>query len=456
MNTLLLFFLLLTATIASGQYFSKISNKNNNKFINVNKQRINEDFGPATAISNTNNTATRDDTIVYDFKNYFTSNATSSLEILAEDSKDSFLKHFYINQNEHTLCVNRTNLHIDREVICHEKQHCEFELKIALYYFHNANKRKLSNLFIVPIEIADLNDNAPTFKHPVYYLNISENLVSNLSIPLEARPYDLDQNENENMSCFLNGSEYENIFEIKQNKLQLYLHVMQSLDRERVSKYSLMLACADSASFSDTAQTNLIINVVDSNDNVPYFDAYSMGLAAKNITFRENHHVSSIAQVKCLDQDDPLTPNGQLIYKLADEDGLNTPLVLDLFHVDEQNGLITLKKEDVLFDYEKEKYFQLKVKCQDRGASNSMPVYITLNLEIIDENDNAPKAHFNFLANDDYLVRRGEEETSSNSTFLMIWIDEYDENTRFSQHNHKTLGNFLIFNEFFMIILIHL
>ena len=94
MNTLLLFFLLLTATIASGQYFSKISNKNNNKFINVNKQRINEDFGPATAISNTNNTATRDDTIVYDFKNYFTSNATSSLEILAEDSKDSFLKHF--------------------------------------------------------------------------------------------------------------------------------------------------------------------------------------------------------------------------------------------------------------------------------------------------------------------------------------------------------------------------
>ena len=308
----------------------------------------------------------------------------------------------------------------------------------------------------MPIEIADLNDNAPTFKHPVYYLNISENLVSNLSIPLEARPYDLDQNENENMSCFLNGSEYENIFEIKQNKLQLYLHVMQSLDRERVSKYSLMLACADSASFSDTAQTNLIINVVDSNDNVPYFDAYSMGLAAKNITFRENHHVSSIAQVKCLDQDDPLTPNGQLIYKLADEDGLNTPLVLDLFHVDEQNGLITLKKEDVLFDYEKEKYFQLKVKCQDRGASNSMPVYITLNLEIIDENDNAPKAHFNFLANDDYLVRRGEEETSSNSTFLMIWIDEYDENTRFSQHNHKTLGNFLIFNEFFMIILIHL
>ena len=235
---------------------------------------------------------------------------------------------------------------------------------------------------------------------------MSENLSSNLRIPLEACPYDLDASpKNKVTSCYLekNQSDEEtNLFQVNYNSHEnrLYLNVFKSLDREIIPEYDLILTCSDSLHL---AQTHLIINVLDSNDNVPYFDMNSTltdmpsgdNSLVFNVTFHENQEQHQVIQIKCLDNDDPQTSNGQIVYSLPEE--LNTQLAFSLFRIDSNTGWVTFRDE---FDYEKETFYQLKVKCSDKGASNSVPVYMSLNINILDLNDNAPRAHFNFLTND--------------------------------------------------------
>jgi hypothetical protein len=449
-----------------------------NKIVNLNKISLNEDLGSnddltgvgGVNMTNAKNTTTitiakRDDLLLFNFNSLissFLSNTTNRrprLEILFPSSSPFVTrKFFYINESSHILYLNRT-FNLDRESICPSTliantnqiistTSCQFDIKIALYTYLK-KQQNLEKIFIQPVELIDLDDNPPRFPQQIYYLNISENLNANLSMPLEACPYDLDSSpKNKVTTCYLEEHDKEKdetkLFQVTYNgnENRLYLNVLKSLDREQASMHDLTLTCSDSL---HKAQARFIINVLDSNDNVPYFDMSSKFTFASsnggdnsligNVTFYENQEQHEVIQIKCLDNDDPLTPNGQIVYSLPQE--LNTPLASTLFRIDSNNGWITFRD---VFDYEKESIYQLKIKCQDKGASNSVPVYMSLNINILDVNDNAPRAHFNFLTNDGFVKR--ENQTDEN--MYTIWIDEYSGNSDHGESNQakytRTLG----------------
>jgi hypothetical protein len=65
---------------------------------------------------------------------------------------------------------------------------------------------------------------------------------------------------------------------------------------------------------------------------------------------------------------------------------------------------------------------------------------MSLNINILDVNDNAPRAHFNFLTNDGFVKRENQTDESMHT----IWIDEYSGNSDHGESNQakyaRTLG----------------
>jgi hypothetical protein len=388
-----------------------------------------------------------DNYLIYDFSNYFNfTNRLNKLKILPYDNKISkinnipskifgdiynnghnnsvndldhhFAKRFILNQSNLNLFLNGK---IDREYLVlnnecddtSENYECLINLKLACYDMNN----NLKNIFILPINLSDINDNKPLFKNDTYYLNISENLLTRTIFPLES-PIDLDSTRNGVKNCSLldlSSSEI-NIFEANynSNNQRLFLILKSPLDREDKSSYVLKLTCTDG---NNNASTKLIINVLDANDNIPVFKYENKQL---NISVYENELNDELTKIEAYDNDDPNCPNGQLSYTFPID--MNSEEILDSFKINESNGIISLHNT---LDYEKRKKYLLKVKVQDLGP-NSVPIYTDVLINVIDVNDNKPIAKLTF--NDKYVVK----ENKKNST---IWI--YEELTL---NNHQFIN----------------
>lgn len=262
----------------------------------------------------------------FNYSNYFLINLTNQrLQLL------NYRGYFYLNKS--TLYTNGT---FDRESLCNSEE-CSITIKIASY----DEKNNLEKIFNLPIFIQDVNDCRPEFKNQFYQVNISENLSSRTVLPLEP-PSDLDSSRYSIQNCSISNN--SNLFDISFNKQHksLYLIVNSPLDRENRSNYKLSLVCSDGTA---EASTELIINVLDANDNIPYFKQDKF-----NISIEENRIFENLLQIKAFDLDDPQGPNGQLIYSLPLE--LNSLEINNTFSIDESTGILGLKRE---LDFEKRK-----------------------------------------------------------------------------------------------------
>lgn len=320
-------------------------------------------------------------------------------------TNDNITQMFFLNNSQFTL---NTNVTFDREQLILNNQcdqtkegKCLIKLRIAAY----DNKQSLVKILIQPIEINDINDNEPHFRQVSYEVNISENLVQ--SIPLES-PIDADSPPNSIQACSV--KEFTNLFNAYYNRFtsRLFLKVIRPLDREQVKSYALTLNCTDGMKFTNT---QLFVNVLDANDNVPVFKQSSY-----NTSVQENFGHPSTANtsayqnlIQVVAEDLDANLNGQLVYSLPVE--LNFDYG-ELFRIDSATGWIEVNRNEL--DYEKESSYVLKVKVNDLG-SNPVPSYTDVNIRVVDLNDNSPKAHIAYDTN--YLVR----EDKTNST---IWIDE--------------------------------
>lgn len=281
---------------------------------------------------------------------------------------------------------------------------CMFKLKVALYDDHN----NLISFFIVPVFIEDINDNTPSFKSSTIRVGVSENLVSQFVTPLES-PIDRDSDKYSVQNCTLlynvNTIKYKSLFDVKYDRANhnLNLIVSSPLDFESTSEYKLELSCFDG---HNEAVIDLIVNVIDANDNMPFFkrDVY-------RLTVEEDKLIENLVEIEADDLDDPNGPNGQLLFTLPCE--LNTQdACQNLFFINESTGVLGLKKP---LDYEKTKSYLLKVKVQDRGSANSVSIYANVYIDVQDVNDNAPVGTLSF--EDNYL----EDQNLQNQT---IWVKE--------------------------------
>ncbi|XP_047190155.1 protocadherin alpha-3-like isoform X19 [Scophthalmus maximus] len=148
----------------------------------------------------------------------------------------------------------------------------------------------------------------------------------------------------------------------------------------------MTLTAVDGGSPPKSGTSQIIINVLDINDNIPIF---SETLYKTKIP--ENTPVgTTVIAVNATDADEGL--NGEIVYSLRSKD---QDRVLDIFEIDSQTGVVRVKGN---IDFEERKAFEIRVEASDRGQP-PMSAHCKVLVEVVDLNDNAPEITVTSLHN---------------------------------------------------------
>ncbi|XP_038649494.1 protocadherin alpha-C2-like [Scyliorhinus canicula] len=228
----------------------------------------------------------------------------------------------------------------------------------------------------VLLEIEDVNDNAPEVKLTSISSRVRENSEPGTMIAVISVT-DLDSEDNGKINCHIPGNLP---FQLKSSfKGSFSLVTSDMLDRENVSKYNIVIFCKDSGSPPLSTNKTIIIHVTDINDNPPYFSQPSY----RCYVMENNSPASSVFSISATDSD--LDQNSLISYSIQDTRIKGVP-VLSYVSISSENGTIYAQRS---FDYEEMKSIQFQVLAQDGGVM-SLSACVTVNMIILDQNDNAP------------------------------------------------------------------
>ncbi|KAM9834068.1 protocadherin alpha-8-like isoform 25-T25 [Syngnathus typhle] len=274
----------------------------------------------------------------------------------------------FILTNNGMLRVKRK---IDREEVCERISPCVVNIKIVV--------ENPLEVHYVAIEILDVNDHTPTFPNNQTRLEISESALPGARFQLQSA-HDPDSDAYSVHSYKISQNEHFRL-EVKDRgedgKIPvLYLH--KALDRESAGSHKLLLTALDGGKPAKSGSTEILINVLDVNDNMPVFTSESY-----SAVLRENAPIgSTILQVNATDLDDGL--NGEVVYSFGNN--VNSKL-RKVFDVDTITGEITVKGP---IDFEAKDKYEIDIKASDQGPvplETEKSVIIT----IVDLNDNRPE-----------------------------------------------------------------
>ncbi|KAJ1128045.1 hypothetical protein NDU88_006435 [Pleurodeles waltl] len=276
-------------------------------------------------------------------------------------------QHFQVNMNNGVLL---TSERIDREELCAESPSCK--LNVELVIEHPLEMHRLE------IEILDVNDNAPSFTENEIILNIFESALPGSAFSVGSAT-DPDIGTNAIQGYRLSHTEYFDILtQANSDKGKTTeLALKQVLDRESQPIHTLTLTAFDGGDPNRSGSMNIVINVMDTNDNVPTFDR-----AVYNVKLYENVPIGTrVIQLNATDLDEG--PNGEVGYFF----NKRVPISLqNLFHIEETTGVITVRQN---MDFEDTNVYEFSVDALDKGPY-SVAGRCQVLIEIMDENDNAP------------------------------------------------------------------
>ncbi|KAM8732229.1 protocadherin alpha-8-like isoform 22-T22 [Acanthopagrus schlegelii] len=229
----------------------------------------------------------------------------------------------------------------------------------------------------VIIKVLDKNDNKPQIEVTSLSNMVSEDskpgtVVSLISIT------DQDAGLNGKVICSLSqNTPFDLKPSFQDNMYSLVLK--QHLDRESVSHYDITITATDCGQPPLSTFKTLSIDVSDVNDNVPQFphNPIDLYLVENNVPGKP------IFSVTASDKD--LNENAAMTYHIVREDGGQGKITAFL-NINSDNGQISALKS---FDFEVLKTFQFQVVATDSGAP-SLSSNVTVNVFILDQNDNAP------------------------------------------------------------------
>ncbi|XP_026095452.1 protocadherin alpha-6-like isoform X12 [Carassius auratus] len=264
----------------------------------------------------------------------------------------------------------------------------------------------------VVIKIIDVNDNWPDIEITSLYKNIPEDSKPGTVISLISVT-DKDAGINGKVICQLN----KNIpFELKPSlKDNMYSLVTKDrLDRETSSQYEITMTASDLGQPSLTASTTLSVQISDVNDNSPEFVINPLDL----YIMENNAAGSSIISVSAFDRD--TAENAMISYHIIRGDG--TPNDLSSFlNINSATGVVYSLKS---FDFETLKTSHFHVLATDSGTP-SLSSNVTVNVFILDQNDNVPVILYPVSANGS---AEGVEEIprNVNAGHLVTKVRAYD------------------------------
>uniref|UniRef100_A0A8C9BCN7 Protocadherin Fat 4 n=1 Tax=Phocoena sinus TaxID=42100 RepID=A0A8C9BCN7_PHOSS len=217
----------------------------------------------------------------------------------------------------------------------------------------------------VEITLQDINDNPPVFPTDMLDLTVEENTGDGSKI-MQLTAMDADEGANALVTyTIISGA--DDSFRIDPESGDLI--ATKRLDRERRSKYSLLVRADDGLQSSDM---RINITVSDVNDHTPKFSrpVYSFDIP------EDTTPGSLVAAILATDDDSGV--NGEITYIVNEDDEDGT------FFLNPVTGVFNLTR---ILDYEAQQYYILTVRAEDGGGQfTTIRVYFN----ILDVNDNPP------------------------------------------------------------------
>uniref|UniRef100_A0A3B4V0B9 Cadherin domain-containing protein n=1 Tax=Seriola dumerili TaxID=41447 RepID=A0A3B4V0B9_SERDU len=229
----------------------------------------------------------------------------------------------------------------------------------------------------VIVKIKDVNDNPPEIEVTSLSNTVSEDSKPGTVISL------ISVTDNDSG---INGKIISSItekvpFELKPSyKENTYsLVTREVLDREQVPQYDITIKATDCGEPPISTFKTLNIQISDVNDNSPHFDQSPIQfyLVENNVAGK------SIFSISATDND--INENAAVTYHIL-RGGSDNDLTPSFLNINSDNGQISALKS---FDFETVKTFQFRVVASDSGTP-SLSSNVTVNVFILDQNDNAP------------------------------------------------------------------
>uniref|UniRef100_A0A3Q3VVQ8 Cadherin domain-containing protein n=1 Tax=Mola mola TaxID=94237 RepID=A0A3Q3VVQ8_MOLML len=276
-------------------------------------------------------------------------------------------KFFEVNLKTGFLYVSER---IDREELCAEEFKCSVSVEAVL---NNPLK-----LYRIDVDILDVNDNVPVFSSKLQHLHIAESTLPGVKFAL-SEATDADVGKNGVSSYKLSQNEHFSLAVHKTgDSVSAELVLQKALDREKQPVITVILTAVDGGNPPKSGTSQLVINVLDNNDNLPTFSE-----TLYKTKIRENAPLATtVIAVNATDADEGL--NGEIVYSLRSKDQDH---VLDIFEIDSQTGFIKVKGN---IDFEDKKAFEIRIEASDKGYP-PMSAHCKVLVEVVDENDNAPE-----------------------------------------------------------------
>nr|XP_046245043.1 protocadherin Fat 4 [Scatophagus argus] len=228
---------------------------------------------------------------------------------------------------------------------------------------------RMTTTMNITVHVEDANDHDPEFPQSTYNLTISEDIPRGTSL-LRVQALDRDVGTNGQVRYTLTQA---SPFVV--DMVRGVVTVMDKLDREKDSNYTLIMTAVDQGDKPRSATATINVSVLDVNDFAPVFTPTTVSLHV-----RENEEDPSqlTYQVSALDED--LGINSQLTYYIqkGNSDGL--------FSITPSGMLQILQS----LDRERESLYFFTIVAVDSGLP---PLTGTLTVHVIvdDVNDNRPQ-----------------------------------------------------------------
>ncbi|XP_026214169.1 protocadherin alpha-8-like [Anabas testudineus] len=228
----------------------------------------------------------------------------------------------------------------------------------------------------VIIKIIDVNDNPPE----IVVTSLS-NIVSEDSKPGTVISLISVTDKDSGVNGKIISSITSDVpFELKHSyKENVYSVVTKEfLDREKVSHYEMTIKATDCGEPPLQTHRTLSIQISDINDNSPQFSQSPLQF----YLVENNVAGASIFSVSATDND--INDNAVISYHIFKDENQN--YMTAFLNINPTNGQISALKS---FDFETVKTFHFQVVASDSG-SPSLSSNVTVNVFILDQNDNAP------------------------------------------------------------------
>ncbi|CBY34844.1 unnamed protein product [Oikopleura dioica] len=276
----------------------------------------------------------------------------------------------------------RTSADVDRELLCKKKDNlCRITAEVIV------TPQSIFQLIELELTILDLNDHAPEFPSSSLSLQIAEDEQPGAVFRLDSAA-DADSREFgiESYSIEPKNGQWSNFFELFVDDyagiLVPKLKLVNPLDFEKLQKLDFTLLATDKGQLSGSMEVS--IEVEDVNDHSPKFSKPRYILNISEMS----HKGDLILRLKASDGDRS-PKNGNLQYFYTNQVPSN---LREIFLLDATTGHVTIGA-DHLVDYEIFDKVLLHVKATDGDKED----YATIEINVLDANDNAPQIDVTFV-----------------------------------------------------------